>query len=80
MLTAYQFSTSKLNFCFFPFNSGSASIPLIPLGLKETKDVDFSVPFKVRSFHSTYRRPFVLFIYFLLKEGHVSDTAIDAEK
>ncbi|XP_076855248.1 rhophilin-2 isoform X2 [Brachyhypopomus gauderio] len=25
---------------------GSVSIPLIPLGLKETKDVDFSVPFK----------------------------------
>ncbi|XP_034155616.1 rhophilin-2 isoform X2 [Pangasianodon hypophthalmus] len=25
---------------------GSAIIPLIPLGLKETKDVDFSVPFK----------------------------------
>lgn len=29
------------------FYRDSAIIPLIPLGLKETKDVDFSVPFKV---------------------------------
>ena len=37
-----------LNVCVFVFRE-SASIPLIPLGLKETKDVDYSVPFKVKA-------------------------------
>lgn len=30
----------------------TANIPLIALGLKETKDVDFSTPFKVQNQHS----------------------------
>lgn len=41
----------------FSFYRSSAIIPLIPLGLKETKDVDFSVPFKVCFFFVCFSFP-----------------------
>lgn len=41
------------------FYRETASIPLIPLGLKETKDVDFSIPLKVGFFHSVKTNVFL---------------------
>ena len=38
--------------CFFDYCSCDKYTPMIPLGLKETKELDFSVPFKVSLTHT----------------------------
>lgn len=42
-----NYNRKKKKLIFFFFHRETFSIPLVPLGLKETKDVDFTLPLKV---------------------------------
>lgn len=45
----HQTFTNKSSFC----HSETVSVPMIPLGLKETKDIDMTAPLQVRSMQIT---------------------------